>query len=226
MIIFVDNEHEKGYETDWGERLLAARTRIKYRLEDITSEPCLIVRYNHVTPDLLQSLQVKAIFISGSGTDPDKYDADEQAGLKSVLKEQQYPTFGFCGGFQVMAEAFGVQVKPIGPLAAGVEDPQPKFAPGMIKEFGYQPVPLTGDHPLLAGLGDAPIMRQAHSWELKTMPENFSLYASTDVTPIQLAIHDTLPIIGTQFHPEYYTDEHPAGRILIENFCRQVGLCE
>jgi gamma-glutamyl-gamma-aminobutyrate hydrolase PuuD len=33
-----------------------------------------------------------------------------------------------------------------------------------------------------------------------------------------------LPIVGTQFHPEYWTDEHPAGKILIENFCRWAGL--
>jgi hypothetical protein len=55
MIVFVDNEHEKGYESAWGEKLLAARTRIKYRLEDISGEPCLIVRYNHITPDFLRS---------------------------------------------------------------------------------------------------------------------------------------------------------------------------
>ena len=39
-----------------------------------------------------------------------------------------------------------------------------------------------------------------------------------------LIIHDELPIIGTQFHPEYYTDEHPAGRQLIENFFRVAGI--
>ena len=224
MIVFVDNEHEKGYETDWGEKLLAARTRIKYRLEDITGDPCLIVRYNHVTPALLEDLQIRAIFISGSGTDPDQYDPEEQAGLHTVLLGQNYPTFGFCGGFQVMSEAYGAPLEPIGPLDEGEEDFAPQFAPGMKKEVGYQPVPISRTHPMLDGLGEAPIMRQAHSWEIKTLPEKFKLYASTEITPIQLIIHEDLPIIGTQFHPEYYTDEHPAGRILIENFCRVAGL--
>jgi len=27
-------------------------------------------------------------------------------------------------------------------------------------------------------------------------------------------------MVGTQFHPEYATDEHPAGRLLIENFMK------
>ncbi len=42
--------------------------------------------------------------------------------------------------------------------------------------------------------------------------------------PLQIIIHHQLPIIGTQFHPEYYTDEHPAGCILIRNFCQAAGL--
>jgi hypothetical protein len=39
MIVFIDNEHEKGYASPWGEKLMAARVRIKYRLEDITHYP-------------------------------------------------------------------------------------------------------------------------------------------------------------------------------------------
>lgn len=224
MIVFVDNEHEKGYEANWGEKILAARTRIKYRLEDITGDTCLIVRYSHVTPALFESLQVRAMFISGSGTDPDQYDKGEQAGYFQVLRQHSYPTFGFCGGFQAMADAYGVPVERIGPLGPDEEDPVPQFAPGMKKEFGYEPVPITASHPLLDNLGPAPIMRQAHSWEVKHVPDGFSLYASTEVTPIQLVIHNELPIIGTQFHPEYYTDENPAGRILIENFCKMAGI--
>jgi gamma-glutamyl-gamma-aminobutyrate hydrolase PuuD len=31
-------------------------------------------------------------------------------------------------------------------------------------------------------------------------------------------------MVGTQFHPEYWTDEHPAGRTLIANFLTWAGL--
>ena len=225
MIVFVDNEHEKGYDTPWGEKLLAARTWIKYRLEDISGEPCLIVRYNHVTPALLEELNVKAVLISGSGTDATEYSADEQEGLRAVFHEKRYPTFGFCGGFQVMGETFGAELARIGKLAEGEAEIEPAaFAPGMKKEFGYIPVQVTDSHPLLEGLGTQPIMRQAHSWEIKDVPNGFRLYAASDVTPIQMIIHESLPILGTQFHPEYYTDEHPAGRQLIENFFRFSGI--
>lgn len=226
MIVFVDNESAKGYESPWGEKLLAARTRIKYRLEDITNQPCLIVRYNKVTSALLQQIDAKAIFISGSGTDPDQYDKAEQAGFLATLQEERWPTFGFCGGLQAMAESYGVPVERIGDLEPGAQDPNPNFAPGRKKEFGYEPIQIVQPHPVLAGLGDAPVFRHAHSWELKQIPPNFRLYASTDTTPIQLIIHDELPIVGTQFHPEYWTDEHPAGKQLIENFCRLAGLID
>jgi len=224
MLIFVDNEHVNAYAKPWGEKIMAARVRIKYRLEDITGDQCLIVRYNQVTPTLVQQLEARAIFISGSSANPDEYDPAELVGLHSAITSKQWPVFGFCGGFEVLAEAFGVAVAPIGPLAAGEEDHNPNFAPGMKKEFGYQPIQITITHPLLSGLENAPIMRQAHSWEAKSVPRGFENYGETAVSPHQIFIHNTHPIIGTQFHPEYYTNEHPAGRILIQNFCRIAGL--
>jgi GMP synthase-like glutamine amidotransferase len=224
MIVFIDNEHADGYLQPWGEKLMAARVRIKYRLEDITGQPCLIVRYNKVSPEFLDEFQARAVFVSGSGTDADHYTPAEQAGLRRVFLEQRWPIFGFCGGFQVMAETYGAPLARIGALAPGAPDPAPDFAPGMKKEVGYQPVPIIRTHPLLEGLGAAPVMRQAHSWEIKHAPAGFDVYAATALSPVQMIIHRDLPIVGTQFHPEYYTDEHPAGRILIENFCRQAGL--
>jgi GMP synthase-like glutamine amidotransferase len=67
-------------------------------------------------------------------------------------------------------------------------------------------------------------MRQAHSWEAKAVPDGFENYGETAVSPYQIIIHNSLPIIGTQFHPEYYTEEYPAGQTLIENFCRLAEL--
>ncbi len=224
MLLFVDNEHADAYAKPWGEKIMAARVRIKYRLEDITSDQCLIVRYNQVTPALLQQLAAKALFISGSSANPNEYDPAALVGLHNAITSKQWPVFGFCGGFEVLAEAFDTPVAPIGPLAKDEVDLKPDFAPGMKKEFGYQPIKLTKTHPLLRGLGDAPIMRQAHSWEAKAVPDGFENYGETAVSPHQIFIHNTHPIIGTQFHPEYYTDEHPAGRVLIENFCRLAGL--
>lgn len=224
MIIFVDNEHPTAYDKPWAEKIMAARTRIKYRLEDLSGDSCLIVRYDRVTPELLNNVNARAIFISGNSANPDAYLEDEQAGLRAVLLEKRLPTFGFCGGHQVMAETYGAELAPIGPLDPGQEEPELTFAPGLKKELGYLPTPLTATHPVLAGLAATPVFRHAHSWEVKTMPAGFRNYAATATTALQLLIHDELPLMSTQFHPEYYTDEHPEGKTLIHNFMAWSGL--
>ncbi len=225
MIVFIDNEHKSGYSKESGERLMAARLWIKYRLEDLSGDTCLVIRYSHVSPELLKDIDAKAIFVSGSSVDPPNY-GDEQAGIQAVFREQALPTFAFCGGFQVMAESLGAPLERIGALSPeeSKNDPFPSFAAGYKKELGYEPISILENHPLLEGLSPDAIFRHAHSWEIKTVPEGFKHIASTDMTPIQMIVHESLPIVGTQFHPEYYTDEHPDGRILIENFMKWSGL--
>ena len=226
MIVFVDNEHVSGYDQPCGEKIMANRIRIKYELEDMSNDSCLVVRWNRVTPELLRDVGARALFISGNSATADRYDSTEQAGLREVLLAKEWPTLGFCGGHQVMGETYGAPLEPIGPRdrrdeAFGAEA---DATDDMTVERGYLPVELSGTHPILEGLGEAPVFRQAHSWELKAVPEAFTNYASSPVSAIQLMIHDDLPIAGTQFHPEYATDEHPAGRRLIENFMRWSGL--
>ncbi len=226
MIVFVDNEHAMGYAEPWAEKLMANRIRIKYDLEDMSGDTCLIVRWNRVTPNLLRDLAVRAVFVSGNSASPDQYDKAEQRGLRDVLLAGEWPAFGFCGGHQVLGEAYGAPLEPIGRLDPRGESfgEAADFAPGMKTELGYLPVRVTSRHPILDGLGQSPVFRQAHSWELKGVPDGFTNYAETAVSPIQLIIHDELPIVGTQFHPEYATDDHPDGRRLVENFMRWSGL--
>ena len=225
MIIFVDNEHTSGYEQKWGQFLMAARTKIKYRLEDITGDTCLLIRYQHVTPQLIKEMNARAVFISGNSADPSVYDEKDKEGLRQIFRDQALPIFGFCGGFQLMGQTLGAPLELIGPLDPGEEDPFPESTyAGWKKEHGYDTVQIVKPHPILEGLGEEPIVRHAHSLELKSVPAGFQVYASTPLTHVQMIIHDTLPIAGAQFHPEYYTDEHPAGRIMIENFCKYAGI--
>ncbi|MEA1902683.1 MAG: gamma-glutamyl-gamma-aminobutyrate hydrolase family protein [Actinomycetota bacterium] len=224
MILFVDAEHETGFDQPWGEFLLANRTRISYRLEDISGDRCLLQRYTNVDPDLIDAYDIRAMFISGSGTDPADYEPAGQEGLRQIISDARIPIFGFCGGFQLMAETFGRPIEKIGPLEEGQVDPNPDYEPGWKTETGYAPIEVFGDHPLFAGLGSVPVFRHAHSLEIKELPEGFTNYGRTEVTEHQLAVNDKTRMLGTQFHPEYYTDEHPAGRRLIDNFCVWSGI--
>lgn len=229
MIVFVDYEHADGRSTVWGEKVQAARTWITYRLEDISGRPCHLVRYDHIDQALLDRLGAEAIFISGNGTDPSRYEPAALEPLHSLIRDASVPTFGFCGGFQCIAQALDV---PLDPISVDETTPSHLLRPFGVDadgnekqgEAGYHPVALETEHELLDGLGDAPVFRHAHYLQVPFLPEGFQTLASTVVTPIQMAVNDERRIVGTQFHPEYYTDEHPAGRVMIENFLRWSGL--
>ena len=85
MIILVDHEHETGYGKPWGEQIMATRVRIKYRLEDMAGQPCLIIRYDLVTPELLRDVSARAVFISGNSAAATDYDPEAQAGLRAAI---------------------------------------------------------------------------------------------------------------------------------------------
>lgn len=224
MILYVDNEHASVYERPKMDRLGAARLRITYRLQDLTGDVCLLQRYPDVDPDLIARYDIRAIFISGHGAPPDAFDESDRAGLRAVIRDGGTPVFGFCGGLQFMAETLGVEVRRIGRIPEGTDDPAPAYEPGWLKEVGYEPVRVIADHPLVVGLGPEPVFRHAHTYELAEPPPGFEVLAETDLTRVQLAAHRELPLAGSQFHPEYWTDDAPAGRRLIENFCRWAGL--
>jgi GMP synthase (glutamine-hydrolysing) len=224
MILYVDYEHASSYLEPRADWLLAARTRIAYMLQDVTGHRCLLQRYTDVDAGIVDEVDIAAVFISGNGADADAYDPTDLAGLVGIIRSARTPVFGFCGGFQLLGRALGAPLERIGRLDDGEDDPHPKYQPGWRKELGYQPVELIGDHPLLDGLDRRPVFRHAHTWELKDMPDGFVNLARTDTTELQYLAHASLPLAGTQFHPEYWTDEHPAGRRLIANFCDWAGV--
>ena len=213
MIVFVDIEHASGRSAEHGEKLLAARTWITYRLEDLSGLPCMLVRYDRVSNQLLDRLDVRAIFLSGNSADPDVYDAASLDPLYSTLREARRPVFGFCGGMQFLADAFGSPVVPL-----------PRTGDEQAFEFGYFPVEITDHHPVLDGVGDSPIVRHAHQLHVPEPPAGFRILGRTERTPVQIIADDDRRAFGTQFHPEYWTDEHPAGRTMIANFLDWAGV--
>jgi GMP synthase-like glutamine amidotransferase len=224
MIVFVDLEHERLQQVDpeRGQRTYANRLRVKYRLEDIAGAPCLLMRYRHVTPERLHDLKVKAVVVSGNSTEFEHYREASLAGLRAVLRAAVYPTLAFCGGCQILAQTYGAEIGPIGPLPPTVVDPTADniLAPGMIQERGFMPVQVIQPHPLFAELGETPVFLESHYWEVKAPPPGFALYASTATCKVQMIAHESQPLIAVQFHPEYYDDAHRDGQQLIENFFR------
>ena len=216
MIVYVDIEHESTHPKPHGERILAARARLTYRLEDLVGDTCLLTRYNKVTSELLSTLDARAIFISGNSASIETY-GPELDGFLDVLRKTELPIFGFCGGHQFLALAFDTPVVRLQPP----DDAEDDVGQG---ERGYLPIEITAPHELLEGMGDAPIFRHAHNLHVPDAPAGFTVHAQTDITPVQVMIHEDRRIAGTQFHPEYWTDEHPAGKTMIENFVSWAGI--
>jgi len=224
MLVFVDLEHEGSRGEAHAQQLLAARTTLTYRLEDLSGLHCHLVRYNKLDQALLDAIGARAIFISGNSSPPEMYHEDEVAAIHHLIATTALPIFGFCGGFQLIGQALGAPLTTLEPLPDAPEGDSIISTPeGLPYEFGYHPVDLAAgaaEHPLLENLGASPVFRHAHGLHLPSPPPGFRVLASTAITPVQMATDDKRSICGTQLHPEYWTDEHPDGRTMIANFLR------
>ncbi|MCB0031323.1 MAG: gamma-glutamyl-gamma-aminobutyrate hydrolase family protein [Anaerolineales bacterium] len=217
MIAYIDIEHiSLSRDNERWQARLGRVLKVKYRLEAISGLPCLIMRYEQVSPARLDELGIRAVLISGSATELPHYGQDELAGMTAMFHQVSRPTFGFCGGQQMMAHLLGARVAPINETESGT------MATGgwqeRTHELGFTAVKATGPHHLLSDLSPDLQMFEAHYWELKEIPAGFHNYASSAVSPIQFIAHETLPLFGTQFHPEAFDEAHPDGQKMLANF--------
>ncbi|MCL4298573.1 MAG: gamma-glutamyl-gamma-aminobutyrate hydrolase family protein [Anaerolineae bacterium] len=226
MLVYVDLEHDRlQQQPDLWEKTLARRLKHKYRLEELSGDLCLIVRYNRVKPDLLRELNARAVLVSGCSTDFEHYSEESLAGLRAVYREAAQPILGLCAGHQLLAETYGAEIGPLGLLSPGEPDPYHDTSwPGMKQEHGFMPVTLRRQtHPLFNNLAQRSAFFQAHYWEVKAPPPGFLVLAESDLCRVQAIAHTDRPLFGVQFHPEEYDQAHPDGRRLLENFLRMVN---
>ncbi|MCP5099222.1 MAG: hypothetical protein GY943_27025 [Chloroflexi bacterium] len=229
MLIYVDMEHEQLHNVDpdlW-QQSRTALIRNKYRFERLGKRPCLIVRYHQVNFKRLRDLNAEAIFVSGYILDNSYYAAENLAGLMAVYRKWERPLIGFCGGHQLMAQAFGSSIGSMSQLPEVVSQPhlatvQP--VSGVEQEIGFQPVTIQQSHPLFHDMTPHPHFFQAHYWEVKDAPPDFEVLASSEHCAVQVMVHRERPLFGTQFHPEAYDDQYGDGRQLIQNFLQLAGI--
>ncbi|MFT6292693.1 MAG: GMP synthase-like glutamine amidotransferase [Ilumatobacter sp.] len=55
-------------------------------------------------------------------------------------------------------------------------------------------------------------------FQVADLPGGFTTVARTELTELQMVVDNEHRMVGAQFHPESWTDEHPAGERLIQNF--------
>jgi GMP synthase (glutamine-hydrolysing) len=229
MICYVDLEHPERGPSILTEGPEATQRKAdilthKARFERLSGVPCLLLHFSQVDRALLERVGVRAVIVSGHSTLIDDYDPRTLAPLLEVIRETTDPVLGLCGGHQLIGLAFGAMPAPMGRLGPGHPDPEPTRAPGMRKEWGPCSVQIVAPDPLFDGLDRTVVVEQRHFWELKALPAGFVRLATSEACPIQAIRHASRPLYGVQFHPERYSERHPAGRRILANFLRLAGL--
>lgn len=204
-----------------GQGHLAYLDKVRARVPELSGLRCVVIHYAELTASDLPKTNFKALLVDRMDKGLN-HDFREQ--FYRLVREAQLPMIGFCGGHQLIAEAFGAKIGYMRPLRAGEPDLRPAYQPGQFKEWGFYPVRVTRRDPLFDGLGEQINVREFHAWEIKKLPAEFEVLAATQECPIQVIRHKTRPIYGTQFHPEHYDAEHPDGKTLLQNFFTLAGI--
>ena len=225
MLAYVDIQHPRiADDPEKGPAHRQAREHQRRRIEEATGITCQLIRFTEFDPAAIRRAGVRGIMLSGCALDWAEYDMGWFAPLREVVLEGDLPVLGFCGGHQLLAMTLGGRCAPIGPMPAGQPAPEESFVPGMHQERGVLSVRALREDPLLGGLPDEFLVWQSHYWEVKTLPPGFVRLVESDVCPVQVMRHEERPWCGTQFHPERYEVDFPAGAQILRNFCETHGV--
>jgi GMP synthase (glutamine-hydrolysing) len=139
--------------------------------------------------------------LSGSSAPWSAHDPAELARLGDVVRTAGRPVLGICAGMQLQAVFAG------GTVAAGRSP-----------EHGFLPIAIEDGSDLLRGLPAEILVFQDHGDEVTALPEGFRVLASSPQCPVQAIADPARRWWGTQFHPEEFRPEHPAGEQVLRNF--------
>lgn len=211
MILYVITESAEKYENgNWHHPRLV--------LEKAANDLCLMVHYKQLNAVMLAEVQPWAIVYSGSSTPFEKYDVKRTRAYRDVVTKSSIPQLGICAGHQLAASFFGCTIGIMRQIRKGECDHNPKYHPGEYKEWGVYPVQIIQKDPLFAGLGKTVMVQQFHRSELKRVPQNLEILASSSNCRVQAFKHRTRPFYGVQFHPEEATEAYPDGFKILTNF--------
>jgi imidazole glycerol-phosphate synthase subunit HisH len=137
--------------------------------------------------------------------------------LEAAVLDRQRPFLGICVGLQLMADV-GLEdgeTRGLGWIHGLVEAFEP--APGLpVPHVGWNEILLTGDHPVLAGLGPRSHAYFTHSYAFRPEDEAHVTAWCDYGAPFAAALaRDNL--FGTQFHPE---KSQKLGLTILSNFLK------
>lgn len=144
----------------------------------------------------------KGVILSGS-----PFSVRDESSPKPDLSaiKGKMPLLGVCFGAQFMAHNFGGEV-----------------LPSTIREYGRANLSsVNSDHILTKGMTVGSQVWMSHGDTIKTIPDNFTIIASTKDVQVAGYHIEGEETYGIQFHPEVYHSTE--GTLLLKNFL--VGIC-
>ena len=227
MYIFVSFQDTDDYYKEG-----PSRGQVKARLEQASGQRCLLVPYQEFNMSVVEEFKPSAIAMSGFA-EPGK--AEGFIGVAEVLKTSEIPIICFCGSHQLidgcLTYNFGKssQWKPEPMRKIGISEDYPRVPKtppydhsAYFVAAGFFPINRVKDDPIFKGLPHTMLMKCAHYCEIKKLPADFELLASSGHCKIEMIKHKSRILYGTQFHPEAYAEPFLHGKKLLENFAEVV----
>lgn len=159
----------------------------------------------YFTPtDEIRRSAPKAIILSGG---PASVFDEGAPTIGRELFELGIPVLGICYGMQLMAHLLGGRVE---------ESPRREFGPAELR--------IKEQQGIFEGMG--PVLRvwMSHGDRILELPPGFVSVAESDNSPVASMRHKSLPLFGTQFHPEVVHTER--GKDILANFVFGVAGCQ
>jgi GMP synthase (glutamine-hydrolysing) len=165
-----------------------------------------------ITDDAVRAFAPRGVILSGG---PESVTEAQPPRAPTAVFELGVPVLGICYGMQTMAQQLGGQV-----LA------------GVVREFGYAEVSVTGACRLLDGLSDRRDAAgravldvwMSHGDRVTELPDGFVATAATEHAPYAAMCNERRRYYGVQFHPE--VTHTLQGARLLERFVREICACD
>ncbi|MGI5949898.1 glutamine amidotransferase-related protein [Peptoniphilus sp.] len=172
-----------------------------------------VLHHKEINEKTLEKIKPDYIYLTGRVT----YDWDLEEILSDykneieMIKTTDTPILGVCAGHQLIAIAYGANFGKMIEVEPGEED---------IRETGFTEIEITKHDKIFHGLDEKFRAFELHRDEVKSVPEEFYLLASTEMCKIQAMKHKNRDLYSVQFHPEKYNEENTDGKIILENFLK------
>jgi GMP synthase (glutamine-hydrolysing) len=173
--------------------------RLRERLAAAAGDAVEMCHYEQVDPARLR--RASSIVLSGSWAPWAEHDPARLERLADAMRDADRPVLGICAGMQLQAVFAGGTI-----------------GPARVPERGYLPVEVHDRSDLLRALPAEIDVFQDHTDEITSLPKEFRRLASSPACAVQAIGDSVRRWWGTQFHPENFDADHPAGEQVLRTF--------